>query len=43
LMKPMIKEMIKKYHTQKLAAFKAQRECFVRLMKVEATMRCAAY
>jgi hypothetical protein len=43
MMKPMIKEMIKKYHTQKLAAFKAQRECFVRLMKVEATMQCAAY
>jgi len=43
LIKPEIKKALGEYHGQKLAAFKAQRECFVRLMKVEATMQCAAY
>lgn len=38
MLKPEIKKALMKYHEQKLAAFKDQRACFVRLMKVEATM-----
>jgi len=38
MLKPEIKKALMQYHEQKLAAFKDQRACFVRLMKVEATM-----
>lgn len=30
------------YHTEKLAAFKAQRNCFKKLLKIQTTMQCAA-
>lgn len=42
----MIKAEMKKeymlYHTQKLLAFKSQKECFVRLMEMHTTMQCAS-
>jgi hypothetical protein len=38
MLKPEIKKALMTYHAQKLAAFKAQRACFVRLMKIQATM-----
>lgn len=41
MMKPEIKKAIMVYHAQKLAAFKAQRECFKRLLRVHTTMQCA--
>jgi len=41
-MKPKIKEEFVEYYKEKLAAFKAQRECFTQLMKVHTTMQCAS-
>lgn len=42
MLKPEMKTMVMTYHAQKLAAFKTQRACFVRLMKVHTTMKCAS-
>jgi len=42
MLKPEIKKALMVYHTQKLAAFKAQRECFKRLLKIHTSMTCAA-
>jgi hypothetical protein len=42
MMKMELVNMIKKYHADKLAAFKEQRACFKKLMQVHVTMQCAA-
>lgn len=42
MLKPEIKKAVMVYHAQKLAAFKAQRECFKRLLKIHTSMTCAA-
>ena len=41
-LKMAFKMAMMEYHARKLAAFKAQRECFKRLMKMHTTMMCAA-
>jgi len=38
LLKPKLKEALKKYHDQKLAAFAAERKCFWRLFSIEASL-----
>jgi len=42
MIKPEIKKALTKYHVQKLAAFKAQRNCFLRLLKIETSIMCGA-
>lgn len=37
-----LKDSLKEYHERKMMAFRAQRDCFKRLMKIHTTMMCAA-
>jgi len=40
--KPEMIKAVQMYHVQKLAAFKTQKACFLRLMKIHVSMQCAA-
>lgn len=42
MVKPEMKKGIETYHAQKVAAFKAQKGCFMRLMKIDASLTCAS-
>jgi len=42
MMKPVVRQMVLGYHVQKIAAFKSQRMCFVRLMRVHTSLQCAS-